>query len=89
MAKLDGTELLIQPRLLDRRRMALALCLSEDTLDGLRKRGCPCVRVPGTSKLLFNPNRVVAWLEEHPDNQDRETVTAQQAREKADAVFGT
>jgi len=65
--------------------MAGALCLSVRVLDDLRKRGCPCIQVPGTTKVLFNPGRVVAWLESQ--SEGRETVTARRAKERADAVF--
>ncbi len=52
------------PRLLDRDGMAEAISVSTDTLDGLRKRGCPEVPVVGTSKVLFDPEEVVRWIKE-------------------------
>ena len=44
--------------------MAVCLSISEDTLDSLRKRGCPSVLVVGTSKVLFDPDDVIPWLTE-------------------------
>ena len=76
-------ELRIEPRLLDRKRMAAALCLSETVLDDLCSLGCPHIRVPRRKKILFNPDRVVDWLEEHSEDQgDRDT--RQRASERTD-----
>lgn len=83
----NGTELQVQAVLLDRRRMAVALCVSESLLDDLRARGCPCVRLPGHKKILFDPADVLAWLKTHPANRPRENMTARRATEKADAIF--
>lgn len=83
------TELLIQPRLLDRRRMAACLCLSEDTLDKLRKCGCPYVRVPGVQKSLFDPDDVVAWLKAESEAAAPDAESLERAKAKADAIFGS
>ena len=57
-------------------------------MDDLRKLGCPCIHVPGTKKILFNPDRVVTWLEEQSTSEDFETMTVERASAKADEVFG-
>ena len=84
---MDDKGITVEARLLDRRRMAAALCLSENTLDVLRKRGLPSIAVPGTKKILFNPDRVVEWLESESEKAP-ETMGAKAAREKADIMFG-
>lgn len=84
----DDTGLLIQPLLLDRAGMAAAICVSVDTLDQLRKRGCPCLRVPGTKKVLFDPPAVVEWLREESQATDPDAGSLDRARARADAVFG-
>lgn len=93
MAK--GTDIAeqIAPVLLDRRRMAAALCLSEDVLDRLRKQGCPCIPVPTTGdkrpKVLFDATEVVAWLKGQSRSADPEAVTLSRSARKADAIFGS
>lgn len=73
--------------LLDRQKMAAAICVSEDTLDGMRKKGCPSIPVPGTRRILFDPADVIRWLKESEDaHGDTETLRA--AKERADIVFG-
>ena len=76
-----------EPRalLLDRKAMARAISLSESVLDGLRKRGCPSIKVPGVRKPLFNPSRVVEWLE--AQNEPAQSLTATEASRKADEIF--
>ena len=83
----SGPVMAFIPVLLDRRRMAAALCLSEDTLDQLRKIGLPSISVPGTSKILFNPTRVVQWLEAENTEREENSESAQAARERADIVY--
>lgn len=53
----------IKPVLLDTIRMAAAMCLSRSTLDNLRTMGCPCLQIPGTKKILYDPAVVVVWIE--------------------------
>ena len=81
----DGKQIVIQPRLLDRRRMAVCLSISEDTLDALRKRGCPCVPVVGTAKILFDPDDVVPWLKEQ--SRPIETQSEKEASEELDSLL--
>ena len=85
MEQSNGKHIVIQPRLLDRRGMALCLSLSEDLLDALRKRGCPCVRVVGTSKVLFDPDDVIPWLKEQA--RPLETVSEKEAGERLDSLL--
>ena len=75
----------IQPRLLDREGIALCLSVSVDVLDGLRKRGCPCVTVVGTSKVLFDPEDVIPWLKEQ--SKPPETLTEKKASEELDSLL--
>lgn len=82
----DRGDIVITPVLLDRARMATALCLSVSTLDNLCKRGCPSIRVPGTSKVLFDPADVVGFLKTAQKPVDGPNAAA--ARAKADKVFG-
>ena len=81
----DGKRVVILPRLLDRRGMALCLSVSEDVLDALRKRGCPCVPVVGTAKVLFDPDDVVPWLKEQ--SKPPETLTEKEASEELDSFL--
>ena len=81
----DGKQIVIQPRLLDRRRMALCLSISEDTFDALRKRGCPCVPVVGTSKVLFDPDDVIPWLKEQA--RPIETRSEKEAGKELDSIL--
>ena len=81
----DGKQIVIQPRLLDRRRMAVCLSISEDTLDALRKRGCPCVPVVGTAKILFDPDDVVPWLKEQ--SKPIETRSEKEVGEELDSIL--
>lgn len=76
----------VTPVLLDRKRMAAALCLSVSTLDALCKRGCPSIRVPGTSKILFDADDVVAWLKLQQAPKDGPDAAAIHA--EAQRVFG-
>ena len=81
----DGKQIVILPRLLDRRGMALCLSISEDTLDTLRKRGCPCVHLVGTSKVLFDPDEVVDWVKE--ESKPIETLSEKEAAEELDSIL--
>ena len=82
----DRGDIVITPVLLDRARMAAALCLSLSTLDNLTKRGCPSIRVPGTSKVLFDPADVVGFLKSAQTPNDGPRAEAVHA--EADRVFG-
>ena len=73
--------------LLDKKRMAAAICVSEDTLDGMRKAGCPCIPFPGARRVLFDPQDVVAWLKAQAKPQE-DTVSLAEARARADVDFG-
>ena len=75
----------IEPRLLDRRGMALCLSISEDTLDALRKRGLPSVTIPGISKPLFHPDSVVEWMLEQ--SKPPETLSEKEASEELDSLL--
>ena len=75
----------IAPRLLDRRGMALCLSISEDTLDSLRKRGLPEINVPGTSKVLFDPDDVIPWLKEQA--RPPETLSEKEASVELDSLL--
>jgi hypothetical protein len=66
--------------------MAGALCLSLSTLDNLCKRGCPSIRVPGTSKVLFDPADVVGFLKTAQAPKD--SPDAARIHQEADRVFG-
>ena len=67
--------------------MASAISVSESTFDRLRKiDGFPTISLPGSSKPLFDPEDVVAWLKEQDDPDD--DMTLETASESADAVFG-
>ena len=81
----SGKQIVIQPRLLDRRGMALCLSVSEDVLDALRKRGCPCVPVVGTTKVLFDPDDVIPWLKEQ--SKPIETQSEKEASEELDSLL--
>lgn len=59
-------EVQIRARLLDRAHMAACIAVSEDSLDRMRKLGCPCVPVPGSSKVVFDPDDVIEWMKSHP-----------------------
>lgn len=73
--------------LLDREAMAKAISVSTDTLDIMRRAGCPQITVPGTKKILFDPGEVVVWLKENRNAaDDDESLAAAEAR--ADVVFG-
>ncbi len=82
----DHGDIVITPVLLDRARMAAALCLSVSTLDNLCKRGCPSIHVPGTSKILFDPADVVGFLKTAQTPKDGPDAAAIHA--KAARVFG-
>ena len=86
MASSEIRIVVVEARLLDRESMASALCLSTDTLDSLRKRGLPAITVPGTKKVLFDPEDVVAWMKQQSDQS--ETLSQAKARMEADNVFG-
>lgn len=75
----------VEARLLDRARAAAALSISTDTLDKLRKRGCPCIAVPGTAKVLYDLEDAVAWLKEQ--SKPSETLTEKEAGEKLDSLL--
>jgi hypothetical protein len=82
-------ETLIEPiklLLLDKERMAAAICVSSATLDDLRKRGLPSIPVPGCRRVLFNPARVVEWLEGQAVGES-ETPSLEAAKAEADLVF--
>ncbi|MEX2015556.1 MAG: hypothetical protein WD873_02890 [Candidatus Hydrogenedentales bacterium] len=66
--------------------MASYISLSESTLDRLRKMGLPSVTVPGTSIVLFEPDRAVAWILEQ--GTDADNASLKEARAAADARFG-
>ena len=85
MATPNERQVIIQPRLLDRRGMALCLSISEDVLDTLRKRGCPCVTIPGISKPLFDPDDVVEWMKEQ--SKPIETLSEKKAGEELDSIL--
>lgn len=73
--------------LLDKERMATAICVSVPTLDDMRKRGCPCVPVPGARRVLFDPDEVIQWLKgQREPQEDARALAAAKAR--ADVVFG-
>jgi len=60
----------ITPRLLDRARMAVCLCISEDTLDKMRGVGCPSIHVPGTkNQVRFDPDAVIEWMKAQPSHE--------------------
>lgn len=86
MGKRD-VQIVVTPLLMDRRTMAAAICLSEDTLDSLRRRGCPSVTVPGTTKRLFNPSKVVEWIE--AEGVANRPASIRESKEQADRKFGT
>ena len=77
--------IVILPRLLDRRGMAVCMSISEDVLDALRKRGCPCVPVVGTSKVLFDPDDVIPWLKEQA--RPIETRSEKEAGKELDSIL--
>lgn len=81
----NGKQIVILPRLLDRRSMAICLSISEDLLDSLRKRGCPSVLVVGTSKVLFDPDDVIPWLKE--ESKLPETRSEKKAGEELDLLL--
>lgn len=83
----NGKHLVIQPRLLDRRGMSLCLSISPDTLDVLRKRGCPCIHVVGTSKVLYDPDDMVSWLKEQAGSVN--TRTERKASAEVDRLLRT
>jgi hypothetical protein len=76
----------IETRLLNRQSMAKYLSVSTDTLDGMRKRGCPTVPVPGSQKLLFDPDDVIAWMRDYDTAQ--KTRYDSSSNEKANRIFG-
>ena len=78
-------QIVILPRLLDRRSMALCLSIPEDVLDSLRTRGCPSVHVVGTAKVLFDLHDVVPWLKEQ--SKPTETVSEKEAGEELDSLL--
>jgi hypothetical protein len=51
------------PALLGGAEMAQQLGVSRTKMHRLREQGCPCVRVGDVFK--FQPEKVLAWLEEH------------------------
>ena len=75
----------LQPRLLDREGMALAASISTDTLDKLRKMGCPEITIPGTEKVVFDPDEVVEWIKEN--SQPVETLSEKEAGVKLDQLL--
>ena len=81
----DGKQIVIQPRLLDRRGMSMCLSISEDVLDALRKRGCPCVTIPGIAKILFDPDDVVQWMKEQ--SKPLESLSEKEASKKLDSLL--
>lgn len=81
----NGKQIVIQPRLLDRRSMALCLSISEDVLDTLRKRGLPSVTIPGISKPLFHPDSVVEWMLQQ--SKPIETLSEKKAGEELDLLL--
>lgn len=72
--------------LMDRARMAASICVSEDTLDLMRRAGCPQLTVPGTKKVLFDPAAVVDWLRNQQAEVNAPSLAA--AKEHYDVVFG-
>lgn len=85
MGRTSEKRIVIQPRLLDRCGMAMCLSISEDTFDALRKRGCPCVTIPGISKPLFDPGDVVEWMKEQ--SKPPETQSEKEAGEELDLLL--
>lgn len=81
----NDKHVVIQPRLLDRRGMALCLSVSEDVLDKLRKRGLPAVTIPGVSKTLFDPDDVVTWMKEQ--SEPIKTMSEKEAGERLDSLL--
>lgn len=83
----DGKQIMIviQPRLLDRRGMAACLSVSVDVLDALRKRGCPCVNIPGLAKPLFCPDKVVEWMLQQ--STPPETLSEKEAAKELDSLL--
>lgn len=84
----NETQIAPIPRyLLDRESMARALSISSDTLDRMRKCGCPSITIPGTKKIVFDPGDVVAWLKNSSKgDEDIQSIAAAEA--EADVVFG-
>lgn len=81
-----AAQVIIQRLLLDRSGMATAISVSEDTLDALRKLGCPSISLPGSTKVLFDPVDVVTWIK--AQSVTGETLTQKAAKVKADNLFG-
>lgn len=73
--------------------MARSICVSVDVLDRMRAMGCPAIAVPGTggnkrgAKVVFDPVDVVAWLKSNGGDVEREQMTMQAAKAKADKLF--
>ena len=78
--------MVISPLLYDRRRMAEALCISEDLLDRLVRNGLPFIRVPQSTKRLFDGPEVVRWMRDYAPRAEK--AAREEAEAKADAVFG-
>ena len=81
----DGKQVIIQPRLLDRKGMALAASISTDTLDKIRKLGCPEITVPGTTKFVFDPDDVIEWIKEN--SRPADTRSEKEASEELDSLL--
>ncbi len=81
----NGKQIVIQPRLLDRRGMSMCLSISEDVLDTLRKQGLPSVTIPGITKILFDPDDVVPWMKEQ--SKPTETQSEKEASEELDSLL--
>lgn len=81
----NGEQIVIQPRLLDRRGMGACLSISVDVLDKLRKQGLPSVTIPGITKILFDPNDVIPWMKEQ--SEPIETLSEKEASEELDSIL--
>jgi len=75
----------VEVRLLNRELAAIALSISVDTLDVLRKRGCPSIQVPGTSKVVFDVDDVARWMKE--ESNLPETPSEKIASEELDLLL--
>ena len=64
--------------------MAAVLSISVDTLDRLRKLGCPHIPVPDTKKVLFDPDDLVRWMKEQ---MPRQTATEEEASKKLESLL--
>ena len=64
---------------------SIAASISTDTLDRIRKLGCPEIKIPGTEKVVFDPDEVVAWLKEQ--SKPVETASEKEASQELDSIL--